>query len=71
MIREEQDVVASFAQSWQMDAEHRESVVEIFAEPRVGHPTLEVPIGGRDETDVGLQRRRAADSLVPSFLEHA
>ncbi len=54
-----------------MDAKHRESIVEIFAEPSLGHRAGEVAIGGRDETDVGLQRRRAADSLVPPLLQHA
>jgi len=54
-----------------MDAEHGESVVEVFAEPTFGHCTFEIAIGSRDETNVGLERRRAADSLVATFLKNA
>ena len=71
VISEEQDIVAPFAQGRQMDAKHRKSVVKILAEPAIGHGTFKVAIGGRNETDVGLQRRRAADTLVPPLLQHA
>src|SRR6185503_2852453 len=54
-----------------MNTEHRQSVEEVFAEPSFGSRAFEIAIGGRDETNIGLQRRRAADSLVPALLEHA
>src|SRR6267142_763128 len=54
-----------------MNAEHRQSVEKVFAEPSCGSRAFEIAIGGRDETNIGLQRRRAADSLVPALLEHA
>src|SRR5258705_3754908 len=54
-----------------MNAEHRQSVEKVFAEPSFGSRAFEIAIGGRDETNIGLQRRRAADSLVPALLEHA
>src|SRR6185369_9088224 len=71
VIGEEQDIVTPLAQRWQMDAEDRQSVEKVFAEPSFRHRAFEIAIGGRDETNVGLQRRRAADSLVPALLEHA
>ncbi len=71
VIREEQHIVASFAQRRQMNTEHREPVVEIFTELRVGHRPLEIAIGGGDEANVGLQRRGAAHALIPPFLQHA
>src|SRR5205807_3248309 len=71
VIRKKQDIVASLAQRRQMDPEHRETVEEILAEPSFGHRAFEVPIRGRDEANVSLQRGRAAHALVPTLLQHA
>src|SRR5207245_10030083 len=50
---------------------YRQSVIEVFADPALGHRALEVAIGRRHDTDVGLERCRASDSLVLTLLEHA
>ena len=71
VIGEEQDVFAPLAQRRQMNPEHRDTIVQVFAKPAVGDRTLEVAVGGGNETDVGLERRRAADPLVLPFLQHA
>ena len=71
MIGKEQDVLAPLAERRQMNPEHRDAIVQVFAKPPVGDRTLEVAVGGGNETDVGLERRRAADPFVLPLLQDA
>jgi hypothetical protein len=71
MIGKEQHVLAPLAERGQMNPEHRDTIVQVFAEPALGDRTLEVAVGGGNETDVGLERRSAADPLVLPFLQDA
>jgi hypothetical protein len=54
-----------------MNLEHRDAIVQILAKPAVGDRTLEIAVGGGDDTDVGLERGRAADPLVLPLLQDA
>ena len=54
-----------------MNPEHRDAIVQVFAKPPLGDRTLEVAVGGGNETDVGLERRRAADPFVLPLLQDA
>jgi hypothetical protein len=68
MVGEEQDVLAPLAECWQMNPEHRDTIVQVLAEPALGNGALEVSVGGGDETDVGVERRGTPDPLVLPFL---
>jgi hypothetical protein len=70
MLGEQQDVLPALAQRGQADGEHGEAIVEVVAEPALGHRRVEVAVGGGDEADVGLEGRRAAHPFVLPFLEH-
>jgi hypothetical protein len=71
VIGKEPGVFASLAERRQMNAEHGDAIVQVFAEPADGDLTLDVAVGCGNETDVGLERRRAAHPLVLPFLQDA
>ena len=50
MIGKEQDVLAPLAERRQMNPEHRDTIVQVFAEPALGDRALEVAVGGGNET---------------------
>jgi hypothetical protein len=54
-----------------VDVEHAEAIEQVAAEPRGGHPGVQVPVRRRDQPDVGFERRRSPDALVLPFLQHA
>src|SRR5689334_24706903 len=64
MVGKEQGVLASLAERRQMNAEHRHTVIEVSTKPAVSDSGLEVAVGGGDQTNVGLERRRAPEPLV-------
>ena len=46
----------------QVDGKDVEAVVEVFPEGGIGHGLLQVPVGGGQQPDVGLQGGRAAQT---------
>jgi hypothetical protein len=71
VIGQKQDVLPPLAERRQLNPEHRDTIVQVFAEPAIDDRALEVEFGGSNATDVGLERRGAADPLVLSFLQDA
>ena len=71
VARQQRNVAGPVAQRWNRDREHREPEEQIFAEPPRGNGGAQPAIGRRDEPDIDLHRRRAADPLEPLLLERA
>src|SRR5437870_8822185 len=69
LLGEEHHVLAALAQRRQVNGKDAEAVVEILAELAARHGVGEVPVGGDDEAEVGLERRGAADALELALLE--
>jgi hypothetical protein len=70
-IGEEKHVLPPLAKRRQLDREHIQAVVEVVAEPPGLHFLSQVPVGGGDEPDVGLQRcGRHALKLALEGPEH-
>ena len=69
-LGEEQHVVPSFPEGRQVHVENAQPIEEDGAEPPGGHLRVQILVRRRDQTDVGFERRRAADSLELTFLEH-
>ena len=65
------DVLSPLAQRRQLDGEHLQPIVEVLAEGAGRHALAQVPVGGGDDTGVGLARRRLADALVAPLLQDA
>src|SRR6185436_15623055 len=70
-IGQEQDVVPALAQRRQADLEDVEPVVEILTKLVALHGRREIPIGGRDDPHVRLERPRAAQTLEFTLLQNA
>jgi hypothetical protein len=71
VLGEEQDVLTPLAKGREVDGEDGEAIVEILAEPALGHCAVQIAVGGGEEADVGVERRGAADTLVLALLEDA
>ena len=69
MVGQHQDVVFPITQGGKMNTEDGESVVEIYSETAIPDHLLQVSIGGRDQADVGPERRRSAHPLVLALLQ--
>src|SRR5262249_54240073 len=52
-------------------AEDSQPVVKIYAETTIPDDLLQIAVGGRDEAEVGLERRRSAHALVLALLQDA
>jgi hypothetical protein len=65
-----QDVVATVAQSGNVDLEHVEAIVEVLAELTVSDRRPQIAVRRRQDPHVGLQDLRSADPLEFAFLEH-
>jgi hypothetical protein len=71
MVGQHDDIVRPLPQGGEMDAEDGESVVEITAETPIHDGLLQIAVGRGDETNVGAERRGAADTLVLALLDDA
>ena len=65
------DLLATLPQRRDMDADHAEPVVEIFAELTLGHPLLEVGVGRGEHADVHCLWTRFADRHDLALLQEA
>ena len=54
-----------------MHVEDAQSVKQVAAEASSGHLRREIPVRGGEHADVRGQRRRSADALKLSLLQHA
>ncbi len=70
-VDQQRDVLDPLAQRRQLDGELVEAVVEIVAQPPLGHPLLEVVAGGGDHPHVDRPRQVAARALEAALLQHA
>ena len=66
-----QHVVAAVAQRRHQQRHDRQAEEQVFAEAAFRDLHAQVAIGGGHETQVGLDRRGAADALEFVRLEHA
>src|SRR5215470_9343644 len=64
-------VTLPLSQGGQMNAKYGEAIVQIHAEAALADDVPQVSVGGRDEADVGLERRRSAHALVLTLLKDA
>src|SRR5882762_1715997 len=71
VVGQHEDIVRPLPQGGEMDAEDGESVVEVTAETPIHDGLLQIAVGRCDETNVGAERRRAADTLVLALLNDA
>lgn len=67
--RQVRDLFASLSQRRHVDADHAETVVEIFAELAFGHALLEVGVGGRKHSHVDRLGTVFADRHDLALLE--
>src|SRR5262245_29766611 len=65
------NVLAPLTQRRQSKWKNIEPIVEIRAQRPCPDLMLQVPVGGRDHSDVGAQAPRAADALELLLLQHA
>ncbi len=61
--------LAALAQWRDVDTDDAEPIVQIFSEPALGHPLLEVGVGGGDHANVHTLRPRVADRHDFALLE--
>jgi hypothetical protein len=72
MLREDDDIVAAFAQGDQLQDHDREPMVQVGAEASLRHAIAEPHLGGSDELDIhGVIRHRpqAPQALLLDDLE--
>jgi len=69
VLGERRYVARALAQPRHRDREYVQPVVKVFAKPPGGDGRDQVVVRGRDESDVGLEGLRAAQSLVFARLE--
>ena len=71
MLNQRQHVVAPLAQRRQLDAQHVEPIVEVFAETPGGDLGEQVLVGHRDHPHVGIAWLSRPDRQELPLLEHA
>jgi hypothetical protein len=71
MFGEEQDVIPPFPQRRQVDPKHVKPVVEVLAELPCLHCPLQVPVGGGDDADVGVEGGGSSHPFELATLEDA
>src|SRR5215510_555543 len=69
-VTEGKDVARPFAQRYECDLEHPQSVEQIFAEVSARNGLPEIAVGCRDHPHVRRQLFRAAQSLKFMFLQY-
>ena len=70
-VGQEQNVVPALPQRGQVHVKNAQPVEEVVAEPSGSHLGHQIPVGGSDKADVGLEGRRPSDPLELSLLQHA
>ena len=68
---ERRDVLAALAERGQVDLDHGQTVVEVFAKRAFVDHLAEVAVGGGDDAHVDRDHLRPADALNLARLEHA
>ncbi len=68
---EQRNVLAPLAQARQTDADDVQAVEQVLAEQAVLDPRFQVLVRRRDDADVGLDRRMAADPVEVAIGQHA
>ena len=67
--RERLEILGAFAQRRDLDLDDVQAIEKILPEPPRLHLPFQVPVGGRDDADVGLARRWVAEPLVLLVLQ--
>ena len=67
---EQWNVVAAHTKRGDLDGENGKAIVEIRTKTPLFHGRPEVPVGGRDNADINLDRLRGPDLLELTFLEY-
>ena len=70
-LRQQRDVLRPLAERRELDREDAEAVVQVLAERLLADGLEQVAIGGGDDPDVDLHRRRAADPVELVLLQDA
>src|SRR6185437_5331608 len=71
IVDEQDQIVAAISQGGQRDGEHAQPVVKIATELLLFDHAFEVPIGGGDDSYVGLNALATSDSLKLLALQHS
>ena len=71
MSDEQRNILATFAQGGNAQAEHVEAKIKITAECAFGHSLLQIAVGGGQDADVDGNAARAADGTNFFFLNGA
>ena len=71
MVDQQRDVVAPLAQRRELDADDLEAMIKVLAELPLGDGVGQVAVGGRDQTDVDLDRLVGAHADDLAAFEHA
>src|SRR5207247_9913120 len=61
IVGQEGDFDRALAERRDEHVDHVETVIEVFAEPAFGDRPPQLPVGGREDTDVDVQRGFAAN----------
>ena len=69
--RQLRQILDAIAQRRHPDRDHVEPVVQVLAEPPFLDRLLEIDVGGGDESEIRLDRMRAADALDLFLLDRA
>jgi hypothetical protein len=69
-LGEEQHVVPSFPEGWQVHVENAQPIEEVGAESPGGHLGRQIPVRRGDQADIGLERRCPAKPLELPLLQH-
>ena len=67
----QRDVVRALAQRHEIDREHVEPEIKVFAEAAAPHLRLQVAIGRGDHAHIDMARALLADALELALLQHA
>src|SRR6185437_627005 len=68
--RDRRDVLPAIAQRRQMNVEHVQAIVEVFAKAPLAHLTLQIAVGSDDDAGVDRDRLDRADAADLPLLQH-
>src|SRR5262249_47324948 len=69
MLGERDDVARPLTQRWQIDIDNVEAIIKILTESACDRFRRQVPIGRREDADIGDPRVRFPDSLITPVLQ--
>ncbi|MNN22499.1 hypothetical protein D3C81_1358580 [compost metagenome] len=70
LLQKQGNIVAALAQGRRLDGEYVEAIVEIFAKTLGADHRLQIPVGRRYDTHIGLDGLAATDPVEQSLLQH-